>query len=111
MAKLLFGIIYSLKNLLDKLGSQDALNNLRSFSTALYQVHFFESLTNYKFVLVSDLATESLQPQLWLLYSNIFAKQIVSNPLMPAEFGELKLSNSSFILASDNYLRSLPAFH
>lgn len=125
MAKLLFGIIYSLKNVSAKLGAPNenssnpgeegalfpsALNKLRSFSTGQYRVHFHESLLNFKFAIVSDLAVDNLQPQLWELYSDIFVRHVLQNPLMPVEFGESKLSNADFITMSDTYLSGLPVF-
>lgn len=111
MAKLLFGLLYSLKNLSQKLGSDpESTNLLRLFSTGTYRIHFLESLSNFKFVLVSDLATENLQPQLWRLYSSIFLNTVVYNALSPVEFGELKIQNSSFIKESDAFLTALPNF-
>lgn len=111
MAKLLFGMIYSLKNLALKLGGPDELNHLRSFSTGHYRVHFLESLSNYKFALVSDLVTDNLQTPLWELYLNIFVKTVVFNALAPVEFGDNKLSNSAFIEETDKYLQALPMYH
>lgn len=110
-AKLLFGLIYSLKNLSSKLAVGESSNVLRSFSTGNYRVHFLESLSNFKFILLSDLDTEDLQTELWDLYSKIFLKTIVHNALSPMEFGETKISNSSFIQLSDKYLQALPVFH
>lgn len=109
MAQLLFGIIYSLKNLLQKLGS-DGANTLRSFSTGHYRVHFLESLSNFKFALVSDLAVDNLQACLWELYSNIFVKTVVFNALAPVEFADNKICNLSFINQSDAYLGLLAVF-
>lgn len=111
MAKLLFGLLYSLKNLSQKLGADpDSTNLLRSFSTGVYRVHFLESLSNFKFVLVSDLAVDNLQPQLWWLYLDIFLNTVVRNALAPVEFGSSRILNSSFIKESDSYLTALPMF-
>lgn len=122
MAKLLFGIVYSLKNLSAKLGPaspEDSLaeslfpastNALRSFSTGKYRVHFYESLSNFKFTLVTDLEVDNLQPQLWDLYSEIFVKQVLQNALFPVEFGASKLNDPEFITLTDKFLSSLPAY-
>lgn len=110
MAKLLFGMVYSLKNLSLKLGPEDSFNILRSFSTCHYRIHFSESLSNFKFALISDLSVENLQDALWHLYSNVFVNTVVLNALSPVEFGETYISNTSFTRASDNYLRTLPQF-
>lgn len=107
MAKLLFGMIFSLKNISKKLGEEIDHNQLRSFSTGNYRVHFFETLTNFKFVLVSDLEVDNLQKQLQELHANIFVKTVVFNALSPIEFGENKISNPNFIQKSDAFLKSL----
>lgn len=110
MAKLLFGMVYSLKNLSQKLGPEDSFNVLRSFSTCHYRIHFSESLSNFKFALVSDLAVEDLQDALWHLYSEVFVNTVALNALSPVEFGENKLNNMSFTRATDTFLRALPQF-
>lgn len=110
MAKLLFGMVYSLKNLAQKLGSANSANFLRSFSTGYYRVHFLESLSNFKFALVSDLTVDCLQDILWHLYSDIFVKTVALNALTPVEFGESKVTNGNFVAQSDAYLRSLRVF-
>lgn len=111
MAKLLFGTLYWLKNLSQKLGDSLVGNNLRSFCTGIYRVHFFESLSNFKFVIVSDLDVETLQLQLLQLYSVVFMNNVIMNALSPVEFGDQKITNQSFIALSDTYLRLLPVFH
>lgn len=110
IAKLLFGTLFGLKNLTLKLGGSLANNSLRSFCTGTYRVHFFETLSNFKFVVVTDLGVEILQPQIQQLYSVVFINNIVMNALSPVEFGGLKITNDSFIRLSDEFLRLLPAF-
>lgn len=110
VAKLLFGMVYSLKNLSLKLGPEGSFNLLRSFSTNQYRIHFTESLSNFKFALVSDLSVENLQSAMWHLYSEVFVSTVVFNALSPVEFGESKITNKSFISASDKYLMALPVF-
>lgn len=110
VAKLLFGMVYSLKNMAQKLAPDTVPNLLRSFSTGYYRVHFLESLTNFKFALVSDLSVDCLQDQLWHLYSDIFVNTVAFNALSPVEFGESKIQNAHFVSQSDSYLRSLTVF-
>lgn len=108
-AKLLFGMVYSLKSLAQKLSDSD--NYLRSFSTGHYRVHFLESLSNFKFLLVSDTLVDSMQLALQHLYAGIFVKNVALNALSPIEFGALKINNASFIQESDAFLKALPVFH
>ncbi|OBA21066.1 hypothetical protein METBIDRAFT_11644 [Metschnikowia bicuspidata var. bicuspidata NRRL YB-4993] len=124
MAQLLFGVVYSLKSLSAKLGATEssdnlgsdpgalppAANTLRSFSTGHYRVHFLESLSNFKFALVTDLQVDNLQAQLWELYSTVFVGHVLRNALAPVEFGTSKLNSAEFTSLSDAYLSSLPVF-
>ncbi|WPK23406.1 hypothetical protein PUMCH_000645 [Australozyma saopauloensis] len=110
VAKLLFGTLYSLKTLSLKLDDSQSLNSLRSFSTGAYRVHFFESLSNFKFVLITDLAVETLQTQLQQLYGVVFVNNVIMNALSPVEFGSAKITNDSFVRLADNFLRLLPVF-
>ncbi|GEQ68258.1 hypothetical protein JCM33374_g1925 [Metschnikowia sp. JCM 33374] len=125
MAKLLFGVVYSLKNVSAKLGAVNSSNEssaedsgaiptssntLRSFSTGQYRVHFYESVSNFKFALLSDLAVDNLQQQLWELYSRVFVGHVINNALVPVEFGASKLATPDFVSACDTYLAGLPMF-
>lgn len=112
-SKLLFGLLYSLKNISSKLNmsSADSANFLRSFSTANFRIHYYESLTNLKFILISDTDTDTLQTVLHELYANYYLNTVSMNFLSPVDFKEgERISNSSFITETDTYLRSLPLF-
>lgn len=112
IAKLLFGVLYSLKNISSKLGdTESSFNYLKSFSSASFRVHFMETLTNFKFVLVTDHNIDNVQPVLWELYSNYYVNNIAMNPLSPVDFGpEQIITNQNFIAQTDQFLKSLPAF-
>lgn len=110
-AKLLFGMLYSLKNMASKLGDGDMNNLLKSFSTSKYRTHFLESATGLKFVLISDTSIDNLQNVLWELYSNYYVKNIAFNSLSAVDFKEdEKISNSNFIVETDKFLQSLAVF-
>lgn len=110
IAKLLFGVLYSLKNLSAKLGDLNTnYNQLNSFSSSVFRVHYLETLTNLKFVLITDTVVDNLQSVLWELYSHYYLNNIVYNPLMPVDFKpEEKIDNMNFISQTDLFLRSLP---
>lgn len=109
IAKLLFGVLYSLKNLSSKLGDlNDQYNQLNSFSSSIFRVHYLETLTNLKFVLITDPSVDNLQSVLWELYSHYYLNNIVYNPLLPVDFKpEQKINNVNFINQTDQFLRSL----
>lgn len=113
-AQLVFGMLYSLKQISNKLVDLDeesALSNsLKSFVLGTYRVHYFESLTGIKFILVSDMATDNLQSVLWELYSKYYLTTVVHNLLSPVEFSEEgKISNEVFIEQTDKFIQGLYA--
>lgn len=113
-SQLLFGILYSLKTISLKLiDLEDSLpNTLKSFTLGQYRVHYFESLTGLKFILVSDLAIDNLQSVLWELYSKYYLKNVVQNSLSPVEFTQVdeggRICNERFISETDEFIRGLP---
>jgi len=122
-SKLLFGILYSLKTIATKLVLDDSsLNELKQMTIGQFRIHFWESLTRFKFVIISDLQVQSLQHELWQLYSQFFIKYVVENALLPVEFkwkdddtlreNEIygKIHNDRFIQETDKYIKSLPIF-
>ncbi|CAK7896704.1 trafficking protein particle complex subunit Bet5p [[Candida] anglica] len=111
-AKLLFGLVYSLKNISTKLGSSEtAPNLLKSFATMKYRIHLYETASGLRFCLISDVGLDNLQPVLHHLYTDIYIRTVVQNCLSPVDFqvGE-KLSNSNFIIELDSFIQSLSVF-
>ena len=102
--KLLFGMLYSLKNLCAKLVAN---NTLKLFSLGEFRLHFFELATNFKFVLVSDASVDNLQQVLYTLYGKYFVEHVALNPLLPVEFGSGYIRNLNFINDSDAYLKTV----
>lgn len=77
-AKLLFGALFSLRNIARKLGDGfDEENTLDSYATAKYRAHFYESASGLRFCILSDLKTQNLQHVLKEIYSNIYVEHIV----------------------------------
>ena len=135
-SQLLFGILYSLKTISSKLvdkdidyyGSEDqtaaplfsSANVLKSFSFGQFRIHYFESLTQLKFIIISDNQIDNLQNVLWELYSKYYLKNVVQNTFLPVEFkipddgiqadGFDKINNSNFINETDGFIQGLPAF-
>ncbi|KAI5953628.1 hypothetical protein KGF54_003000 [Candida jiufengensis] len=136
-SKLLFGIIYSLNQISSKLASphpdsNEQPNELKTFTIGTVKIHFWESLTKFKFIIVTDTTVTNLQNELWYIYSNLFLRYVVENPLSPIEFKVIeddensknqnnvenmrdneqygKINNGRFIEETDSFLKSLPIF-
>jgi trafficking protein particle complex subunit 1 len=71
-AKLIFGTIFSLRNMVRKLGGDD--DALISFRTGQYKLHYYETPTNLRFVLLTDTATMSMRNVMHQIYINLWVE-------------------------------------
>ncbi|POS76669.1 hypothetical protein DHEL01_v204934 [Diaporthe helianthi] len=88
-AKLIFGTVFSLRNMVRKLGGPD--DAFISYRTGQYRMHYYETPTNLRFVLLTDTAT-----------------MMVKNPLAPVEHkGGAGITNELFEMGLDQFIRGL----
>ncbi|KAH6897008.1 Longin-like domain-containing protein [Thelonectria olida] len=105
-AKLIFGTIFSLRNMARKLGGDD--DAFISYRTANYKLHFYETPANLRFVLLTDTATLSMRNVLHQIYINLWVEYVVKNPLAPVEHkGGDGVKNELFELGLDQFIRGL----
>ncbi|KAH7162629.1 Longin-like domain-containing protein [Dactylonectria estremocensis] len=105
-AKLIFGTIFSLRNMVRKLGGDD--DAFISFRTAQYKLHFYETPANLRFVLLTDITTPSMRNVLHQIYINLWVEYVVKNPLSPVEHkGGNGVKNELFELGLDQFIRGL----
>ncbi|KAJ5501760.1 Sybindin-like protein [Penicillium expansum] len=71
-SKLVFGTVFSLRNMVRKLGGED--DNFVSFTTSQYKLHYYETPTNTKFVMLTDLKSPSMRIALQQIYINLFVE-------------------------------------
>lgn len=76
-AKLIFGTIFSLRNMVRKLGGPE--DSFLSYRTGQYKLHYYETATNVKFVMLTDIGTSNMRNVLHQIYVNLYV-----------EFGTLK---------------------
>ncbi|SBT72548.1 trafficking protein particle complex subunit 1, putative [Plasmodium malariae] len=57
------------------------VGNFNSFNTPLYKLHYFETLTAYKFVLITHKNTPNLSNFLRDIYKTLFLDFVILNPL------------------------------
>ncbi|KAF6223508.1 hypothetical protein HO133_000351 [Letharia lupina] len=82
-AKLVFGTIFSLRNMVRKLGGPD--DNFISYRTGHYKLHYYETPTSLKFVMVTDTKTNNLRIVLHQIYVSLYVEYVIKNPLSPVE--------------------------
>ncbi|WOO85187.1 Transport protein particle subunit bet5 [Vanrija pseudolonga] len=107
-AKLVYGVVLSLRNMVKKLSGKDEA--FTSYKTPQYRLHLYETLTGYKFVLLSDPFADSLRFVLRQLYTGPFIEFVVRNPLIEMDSRTQGIDNDQFRGAVDRHVRGLSIF-
>ena len=71
-AKLIFGTVFSLRNMARKLGGDD--DAFISYRTAHYRLHYYETPASLRFVLLTDTGTLSMRNVLHQIYINLWVE-------------------------------------
>ncbi|KZM19446.1 Trafficking protein particle complex subunit BET5 [Ascochyta rabiei] len=93
--KLIFGLVFSLRNMVTKLGGSD--DTFLSYRTGEYKLHYYETPTRMKFVMLTDTKVPNLRQYLYQIWANLYVEYVVKNPLAPTEHpGGIGVSNELF---------------
>lgn len=113
-AKLLYGMIFSLRMISQKLSGDGSHNELRTLATGKYRAHILCTASGLWFVILSDLKQEDLSQVLRYLYNEIYVKTVVNNWLSPIDFadnetekrgqGFRKIDNRNFLASVEQFL-------
>lgn len=107
-AKLIFGVVFSLRNTVRKLTDEDSFV---SFKTSTYRLHLFETPSNLRFVMITDPKLDNMRPVLNQIFASLYVEYVVKNPLSPVEHaGGAGVKNELFLLGLDAFVTSLPGF-
>lgn len=71
-AKLIFGTVFSLRNMVRRLGGED--DAFISYRTAQYKLHYYETPSNTRFVMLTDTSTISMRNVLHQIYINLWVE-------------------------------------
>ncbi|KAH8600804.1 Sybindin-like family-domain-containing protein [Bisporella sp. PMI_857] len=105
-AKLIFGTIFSLRNMVRKLGGPD--DSFISYRTSQYKLHYYETPTSIKFVMLTDTQTLNMRNVLHQIYVNLYVEYVVKNPLSTVEHpGGEGVANELFELALDSFVKGV----
>src|SRR5690606_661489 len=121
--KLLFGVIFSLRNFVRKLSGPE--DNFVSYRTSEYKLHYYETPTNLRLVMVSDVRQGSVRVVLHQIYVGWYVEYgeyweraargngirsadgnvVVKNPLSPVEHpGGVGVYNDMFETVLDQFV-------
>ncbi|KAI0070023.1 TRAPP complex subunit bet5 [Panus rudis PR-1116 ss-1] len=107
-AKLVYGVVLSLRNMVKKLSGRD--EQFTNYKTSSYKLHLYETLSGYKFVMLSDPNTDSMRFVLRQIYSGPFLEYVVRNPLVQMDSRERGIDNEYFRTSIDRMIRGLSVF-
>ncbi|KAF2750357.1 trafficking protein-like protein particle complex subunit 1 [Sporormia fimetaria CBS 119925] len=107
--KLIFGLVFSLRNMVQKLGGEDS--TFLSYRTGEYKLHYYETATRMKFVMLTDTKQNNLRPYLHQIWANLWVEFVVKNPLAPVEHpGGVGVANDMFEKGLEAFITAvLPA--
>ncbi|KAH9972416.1 snare-like protein [Lactifluus volemus] len=108
-AKLVYGVILSLRNMIKRYleGSDESFV---SYRTSTYKLHLFETVSGYRFVMLSDPNAESLRFIMRSIYTGPFLEYVVRNPLCSMDSRERGVDNEYFRASVDRLVRGLSVF-
>ncbi|KHN95106.1 Sybindin-like protein [Metarhizium album ARSEF 1941] len=105
-AKLIFGTVFSLRNMVRKLGGDD--DAFITYRTGQYKLHYYETPANLRFVMLTDTGSPSMRNVLHQIYINLWVEYVVKNPLAPVEHkGGEGVNNELFEMGLDQFVRGL----
>ena len=80
-AKLMYGMLFSLKSFVNKISPTDSKEGFLFYKTNKYALHYVEVASGLKFVLNTDNTSTGVKDFLLQLYSKIWIEYVVRNPL------------------------------
>ncbi|KAJ3224594.1 TRAPP subunit bet5 [Clydaea vesicula] len=111
-AKLVYGVVFSLRNYMQKISKNPSADSFSSFSTSNYKLVFFQTATNLKFIMSCsiNLDTSYVLKILKEIYVNLYLEFVVKNPLIKLnvkpEIVDKKNKNKIVDNANCNYITS-----
>ncbi|KAF9270742.1 TRAPP complex subunit bet5 [Marasmius fiardii PR-910] len=109
-AKLVYGVVLSLRNMIKKISGRD--EQFVNYRTSAYKLHLFETISGYKLILLSDPSADSVSLRLALrgIYVGPFLEYVVRNPLVTMDSKTHGIDNEYFRSSIDRVMRGLPSF-
>jgi Sybindin-like family len=88
------------------IGRADELSKrFLSYRTSQYKLHYYETPTNVKFVMLTDTKSGSMRIALHQIYVSIYVEYVVKNPLSPIEHpGGLGVNNELFEITLEQFV-------
>lgn len=102
-AKLIFGTVFSLRRMARQLGGQD--DQFLSFRTGEYKMHYFETPTQLKFVMLTDTRVGNMRTVLHQIWATLYVEYVVKSPIVPIEHPKgTGVANELFDLGLETFI-------
>ncbi|OAJ44043.1 hypothetical protein BDEG_27331 [Batrachochytrium dendrobatidis JEL423] len=105
-AKLVYGVVFSLRNIITKISPKQG-DNFISYRTNAYKLHYYESGTGLKFILLTDPNSDNMVEVLRAIHAQIYVEYVSKNALLPADG---PINNELFRTNLLRFVRALPNF-
>ncbi|CAM9155295.1 unnamed protein product [Discosporangium mesarthrocarpum] len=107
--RLMFGMLYSIKELVTKMSQDPKTAALHALKTGSYTLHHLETSSGLRFVLNTDNNAGDLRANLHHLYSRIYVEHVIKHPqYVPGDGNRIRLPG--FDSKLEEYLRGLACF-
>ncbi|CCK70664.1 TRAPP subunit BET5 KNAG_0E04110 [Huiozyma naganishii CBS 8797] len=117
-AKLLYGMLFSLQSITNKIADPAmGANNVQCITMGNFRVHAFKTASGLWFLLLTDFKQQNYSQVLQHLYSEVYVKYVVHNWLSPVDFaftsdetqgqGFRKIHNRRFVAAVESVLQPM----
>jgi hypothetical protein len=92
-------------NLLTCAAFTEVISSFLSYRTSQYKLHYYETPTNTKFVMLTDTKSGSMRIALQQIYVNCYVEYVVKNPLSPVEHpGGVGVNNELFEASLEQFV-------
>nr|SVE93975.1 EOG090X0HJH [Scapholeberis mucronata] len=106
-AKLMYGMLYSIKNFVNKMSPHDVREGFQCYKTSKYVLNYFETPSGIKYVMNTDLQSQGVRELLQTINSQIYIEYCVKNPAY--NYGE-PIQSELFKTKLDELVKQSPIF-
>eukprot|EP00386_Alphamonas_edax_P009551 GDKI01031377.1.p1 GENE.GDKI01031377.1~~GDKI01031377.1.p1 ORF type:complete len:145 (+),score=14.85 GDKI01031377.1:53-487(+) len=104
--KLISGLLFGIKGFTQKV-SPMGQPGFNCITTPLFKLHYYETMSGYKLVFMTDPTVQSMVPHLQRIYSDIFLEHVIKAPgYTPGG----QVASPSFQKELNSFVRSVPWF-